>query len=92
MARAARATAPGRSVDRTRIAHGQEPGRIQAGVLEDVSDPLDETCIRCRYFDGPGHGVTTGLCLRFPQAVHKEQNSWCGEWKQNLCKPGPKPR
>jgi len=37
-----------------------------------------ETCNSCRFFSV---GERMGICKRFPSAVNKSNEDWCGEWQ-----------
>ena len=37
-----------------------------------------DTCNTCRFFSV---GERMGICKRFPSAVNKSNDDWCGEWQ-----------
>lgn len=37
-------------------------------------------CIDCKWFAGTAND-TYGVCKRYPQVINKNQNDWCGEFK-----------
>ncbi len=53
------------------------------GNLDDTSDEqLDwMRCGTCKY--SKMNKFDTLICRRFPEAILKEVNDWCGEWKEN---------
>ena len=46
------------------------------------------SCKDCRYFK---NADIMGRCHRFPEAVNKTLNDWCGEWKSTAAPFGALP-
>lgn len=40
---------------------------------------MTETCESCAYFQRPATRMPRGQCRRFPQALDKFRDEWCGE-------------
>jgi len=36
-----------------------------------------DSCNSCRFFS---YGDRMGICNRYPQAINKANQDWCGEW------------
>lgn len=40
-----------------------------------------ERCKTCRFYDFTDRALGTGWCVRYPDAVEKDEGEWCGEYR-----------